>query len=353
VPTGLVAVAAILVAAYARDTHAEDSGATTMVAACVCYLLGALAGAGQNALAGALGIAVTALLYFKPEIEGFSAALKRQEQVSVLQFLVASFIVLPLLPDRGFGPYAALNPYHVWLIVVLIAGVGLASHLALRTAGERHGAVLTGILGGLVSSTATTVLYARRGRESEAARRLAAIVVPLANLVPLARIVLLAGVLAPSLLGRLAPIAGAALVAGLAVTAVALRGCARRETAPAPESRNPAELGVALRFAAFYAGVLLAVAWLTDVAGSGGLYAAAAASGLMDIDPIVLSALSLYGGSRLGPVQALAAIAIAYAANVLFKLGIVAWHDRRLALRVAAPMAATVAGGAVALALMP
>ena len=330
VPVGLAAVAATLIAAQARQPQQDDPGTTT--------------------IAGALAIGVTALLYFKPEIEGVSTALARHEQVSVLQFLVASFIVLPLLPDRGFGPYEVLNPRNVWLMVILIAGIGLASHVALRVAGERHGTILTGILGGLVSSTATTVLYARRSAESDAMRRPASVVVPLANLVPLARIALLASLLAPSLLGRLLPVLGGALAAGLLVTALSIRRDGSG-AAPVPESRNPAELGLALRFAAFYAAVLLASAWLSDVAGSHGLYAAAAASGLVDIDPIVLSALNLFGESRLGAQQALGAIVLAYTANVAFKLGIVFWYDRRLALRVLLPLAATVAGGAAVLLL--
>ena len=351
VPVGLAAVAAMLIAAQARQPRQDDPGTTTIAAACVCYLLGALAGMGETAIAGALAIGVTALLYFKPEIEGVSAALQRHEQVSVLQFLVASFIVLPLLPDRGFGPYEVLNPRHLWLMVVLISGIGLASYVALRVAGERHGAVLTGILGGLVSSTATTALYAKRSSESEAVRRLALVVVPLANLVPLARIVLLAAVLAPSILTRLAPVAAAALAAGLAVTAFAVRRGDRGAAAPAPQSRNPAELGVALRFAAAYGVVLLAAAWLSDVAGSGGLYAAAAASGAVDIDPIVLSSLNLLEAALVGAPQAMSAIALAYAANVAFKLGILFWYDRRLALHVLWPLAATLAGGAAALLL--
>ena len=350
VPVGLAAVAATLIAAQARQPQQDDPGTTTIAAACVCYLLGALAGAGETTIAGALAIGVTALLYFKPEIEGVSTALARHEQVSVLQFLVASFIVLPLLPDRGFGPYEVLNPRNVWLMVILIAGIGLASHVALRVAGERHGTILTGILGGLVSSTATTVLYARRSAESDAMRRPASVVVPLANLVPLARIALLASLLAPSLLGRLLPVLGGALAAGLLVTALSIRRDGSG-AAPVPASRNPAELGLALRFAAFYAAVLLASAWLSDVAGSHGLYAAAVASGLADIDPIVLSALNLFGESRLGAQQALGAIVLAYTANVAFKLGIVFWYDRRLALRVLLPLAATVAGGAAVLLL--
>jgi uncharacterized membrane protein (DUF4010 family) len=348
VPVGLAAVAAMMVAAHARDAAPQDPGTTTVAAACVCYLLGALAGLGEPGLAGALGIGVTALLYFKPEIEGFSTALQRHEQVSILQFLVASFIVLPILPDRAFGPYDVLNPRNVWLMVVLISGIGLASYVALRIAGERHGVILAGILGGLVSSTATTMLYARRSGESPAMRRFASAVVPLANLVPLVRVALLAAVVAPALLGALAPVLGAALAAGVAVTAFALRHIDVGGAPPVPETRNPAELGAAVRFAAFYGLVLFVSAWLTDIAGSHGLFATAAASGLVDIDPIVLSSLNLFGNARLAAHHAVAAIAVGYTTNVAFKLGVLLWYDRRLALRVLWPLVATVAGGAAA-----
>ena len=348
VPVGLAAVAATLVAAHARDGAHEDPGTTTVAAACVCYLLGALAGLGETGVAGAVAIGVTALLYFKPEIEGLSTALKRHEQVSVLQFLVASFIILPILPDSTYGPYDVLNPRSIWVMVVLISGIGLASHMALRVAGERHGVVLTGVLGGLVSSTATTVLYAQRSAQSDAMRRLAMTVVPVANLVPLARVAVLAAIVAPALLPRLAPVLGAALAAGLAVTALLVGGVREGGDAPVPESRNPAELGTALRFAALYGVVLFAAAWLSEAGGEHGLYATALASGLVDIDAITLSSLNLFGNERLAGQHAVAAIALAYASNVAFKLAVVVWYDRRLALRAAWPLLATVAGGALA-----
>jgi uncharacterized membrane protein (DUF4010 family) len=351
VAVGLAAVVAVLIAAHLGDSTLEDRGTTSIAAAGVCYLLGALAGLGEPGLAGALGIGVTALLYFKPELEGFSAGLTRLEQVSVLQFLVASFIILPLVPDRAFGPYEVLNPRQVWLMVVLIAGIGLASTVVVRVVGERHGVILAGILGGLVSSTATTVLHARRAAESAAARRAAAVVIPLANLVPLARIAVLGAVVAPSLVPDLAPMLGAALAGGLAASAFSLRAL-QADGAPLPLSRNPAELATALRFALLYAGVLFVTAWLSDVAGSSGVYLTAALSGLADIDPIVLSALNLFGEQRrLDAHAAVSAIALAYASNVAFKLGVVLWCDRALGARVAGPFAATLAGGAAAYAL--
>jgi uncharacterized membrane protein (DUF4010 family) len=350
--TGLAAVAACLIAAYAAGPQGEDSGTTTVIAAAVCFLLGVLAGRGEPALAGALAIGVTALLYFKPEIEGFSAGLKRHEQVSVLQFLIVTFIVLPILPDRGYGPYGALNPRNIWLMVVLVSGIGLATYIALRLAAGRHGLVLTGILGGLLSSTAATLLYARRSRESQEMERLALGVVPLANLVPLVRVGLLASAVAPAILPQLLPVLGAALAGGLVVAAPLLRD-PRTGAAPALESRNPAELGTALRFAALYAVVLLASAWLADLAGSRGLYVAALASGMVDIDPINLSALNFFAEGKTAAGVAVATICLAYLSNVAFKMAVLVWFNRRVAWRALLPILATVGAGGAALTFIP
>ncbi len=352
VPVGLAAVAGMLIAAYAREERLEDPGTTTVVAAAVCYLLGVLAGMGEAALAGALAIGVTALLYFKPELEGLSASLKRQDQVSVLQFLVVTFIVLPILPDRGYGPYEVLNPRHIWLIVVLISGVGLAGYVALRIAGERHGVLITGALGGLVSSTATTVLYARRGAESEAMARVSLVVVLVANLVTLLRVMAIAAVVAPPAIGTLAPVLGAALGAGLLATLASMRRLERGGPLPMPEIRNPTELGTALKFAALYAVVLLASAWLSNLAGDRGLYAVALATGLLDVDTPTLSALNFFNAGRAGVGAAATAVALAFLANTLFKVAVMLWLGGWRFARGALPtFGAAIAGGAAALAL--
>ena len=351
-PAGLLAVTGMLIVAYARVAPAEDPGTTTVAAAGVAYLLGALAGLGEAPLAAAIAIVVTALLYFKPELEGWSSALRREEQVSLLQFLVITFIVLPVLPDRSYGPYGVLNPREIWLMVVLIAGVGVASYMAMRVAGERHGMLLTGVLGGLVSSTATTALYARRSNESATMAQVALVVVSLANLAVLARVAVLAAVVAPAILPSLLPVLGAALAAGIAATALLLYRSKRGAHLSMPTARNPAEIRMALRFGALYALVLLAAAWLQDLIGSRGLYVATAISGLADVDPGVLSALNLYGGGRAEGATAVTAIAIALLSNTLFKLGLLAWFGRRLALRALLPFGAALAGGAGALLLL-
>ncbi|MCZ7558867.1 MAG: DUF4010 domain-containing protein [Burkholderiaceae bacterium] len=131
--------------------------------------------------AGLRTFTLTALLYFKPEPKGFSARITRPDMLSILQFGALSLVVLPTLPDRGFGPHGALNPYQIWLMVVLISGVSLAGYVALRLAGTRRGLLLTGLLGGLVSSTATTVTYARRVRDDPSQAHASALVILLAG----------------------------------------------------------------------------------------------------------------------------------------------------------------------------
>jgi uncharacterized membrane protein (DUF4010 family) len=350
VPVGLAGVVLMLIAAYWHIGADEEPGTTTVIAAAVCYLLGVLAGVGETAIAGAIAIGVTVMLYFKPEIEGLSTALERREQVSVLQFLVVTFIVLPILPDRAYGPYEVLSPRSIWLMVVLISGIGLASYMALRLVGERHGALLAGALGGLVSSTATTVAYGRSSRDSAGAERLALLAVPVANLVPLVRVAVLCAVVAPGLLAGIAPVLAAALAAGGAVHALALRRDGGGGKVHAPETHNPAQIGTALQFGALYALVLLASAWLSDLAGSRGLYVAALVSGLADLDAISLTALNLFAGERAAARVAVITIALAYVANVVFKLGVLAWFNRRVALGTAWPLAASIAAGAAAIA---
>ncbi|HEX6827492.1 MAG TPA: MgtC/SapB family protein, partial [Burkholderiales bacterium] len=162
---GMLIVGLMTVAAYSRERDAPpDPGTTTVVAIVLCYGLGAMIWYGYATLAVMLAITATILLYFKAELHGWSRNLTRRDLVSVLQFAVLSFIVLPILPNRDYGPYQAINPHQVWLMVVLISGVSLAGYVALRLVGQRYGAPLLGLLGGLVSSTATTIVYSRHGR---------------------------------------------------------------------------------------------------------------------------------------------------------------------------------------------
>jgi uncharacterized membrane protein (DUF4010 family) len=350
---GLAAVAAMIIAAYARDEDEQDSGTTTVIALLLCYLLGVMVWNGLETVAVMLAIVVTALLYFKAELRGMSEQLDRRDRVSILQFAVLTFIILPILPDQAYGPYGVLNPYEIWLIVVLISGVSLAGYVAMRIVGPRYGAPMVGILGGLVSSTATTLVYSRHGGKSDKLRDMAATVIVLANLVLLVRLAVLTAVVSPGVLKAVLPVLAAGLVPGLAVLAWLRSRKPDGGTPPVPEVKNPVELRTALSFAAIYAVVLLLSAWLSDVAGDVGLYAVALVSGLTDVDAVSLSSLRLHRDDGIGAGTVVVVMMLAVCANTVFKLGLVLFTGSKpLFVRCVGPLAAVVVGLAIGAAVM-
>jgi uncharacterized membrane protein (DUF4010 family) len=321
---GLLAVGAMIIAAYINQPDdAGDPGTTSVVAILVCYCLGAAVWFGYGTLAVMLGIATTVLLYFKAELHGISHRLTPKDLISILQFAVLSFVILPILPDRNYGPYDALNPHQAWLMVVLVSGVSLAGYAALRLAGPQHGAPMMGLLGGLVSSTATTVVFSRHAHANGALARSAMVVIMIASLMVLLRLTVMAALVAPTIIEPLAKVFTGGLVLGLAVTAFGWRRLEAQGELPMPEVRNPTEIRTALGFGALYAVVLFCSAWLSDVAGAKGMYAVALASGLTDVDAITLSSLRLFSLDKLSAGQAVTSIALAVLSNLTFKAGLV------------------------------
>lgn len=342
-----VALGLLLMMVAADFQHPGADGqpdTTTTVALLLCFLFGAMLWYGHLRLTVALALAVTALLYFKTELHDVTHRLTRQDIVSFLQFAAISFVVLPVLPDEGFGPYGQLNPYRIWLMVVLTAGISLAGYAALRVARSARMVPLLGLLGGLISSTATTLVYSRHARQDPAQEPASAAIILIANLVLLVRICVLALILVPSALPVLGPVLGLGLVAGAALP---LRGWLRlgRSEAPASDIGNPADLRQAIAFGLIYGVVLVVSAAFHAHAGAFGVYGVAAVSGLGDMDAISISTLQLLGRGELLAAEAARAIVIALCANMAFKSAIV-WviAGRTLAVRVAGNYLAAVGG---------
>lgn len=323
---GMIAVAGMIIAAYLNSpTEENDPGTTTVIALLLSYGLGAMIWYGLATLAVMLAIGITTLLYFKPELRGISQKLTRRDLIAVLQFSVLTFIVLPILPDQSYGPYGAFNPHQAWLMVVLISGLSLTGYAALHVVGTRYGAPLLGVFGGLASSTATTLIYSKHGKSNQAMQSLAASVIVIASMVVLVRLFVVSSVLAYGSLPALIPLFAGGLFAGLIVALYNWRKMDRATELYIPETANPAELHAAIGFGMLYVVVLLFTAWMADIAGSQGLYAVAFASGLTDVDAIVLSSLRLLSLGQLSEQQAVTAIAIGFLSNLAFKFGMVAF----------------------------
>ena len=321
---GISLVGAVMLQAGRPLATTDDADTVTPLAALLCFCLGALFWYRQLHLGVAIAFAATSLLYFKTELHGLSQRLTRQDLLSFLQFVLISCIVLPLLPNEGYGPYAVLNPYRLWLMVVLTSGMGLTAYVALRLLGHRRGAPLVGVLGGAVSSTVTTLVYSRHLKRASAPLAVALAVILIANLTVLLRLILLTAVMGRAVLAELLPILLLAFSAGAAMAWHAWRGIGSATSAEHLEVSNPIELKTALGFALMFGIVLVASAWLNERAGASGVYLVALISGLTDVDVITLSALQMHEQGQLQAAEAARAISIACGANLFSKACIVA-----------------------------
>ena len=348
--TALLLTAGNLVRLQSREA---EPGQTTEFAALMVFGLGAWVVSGSMAVPVVLAGAVVVLLHFREPIHEFVGKIGEKDLRAIMQFVLIALVILPVLPDRDMGPYGVLNPYQIWWMVVLIVGLSLAGYVAYKIFGAGAGTVLAGILGGLISSTATTASYARKTRENAELSRLAALVIMLASTVVYGRVLVeIAAVARGSLLELAPPIAAMLGVCVLVSLGAWLMG--RDGDEELPEQENPAELKAALLFGALYAAVLLAVAFARDRFGTAGLYTVAAISGLTDVDAITLSTSRLVEGGQIDPDTGWRAILLASMSNLGFKAGIVAALGAKALLgRIALLFGTALGGGGLILWLWP
>ncbi len=325
VAASLLALAALIFSGKHAEQHAShrDPGLTTEAALLLMFAVGAYLIVGQRALAIAIGGGTAVLLQFKGQLHGLVARLGDNDLKAIMQFALISLVILPVLPNRTYGPYAVINPRHIWLMVVLIVGISLGGYIIYKFFGSGAGLVLGGLLGGLISSTATTVSYAKRTKHAPTSINLAALVVLIASTVVFARLLLEMLAVAPALFAA-AVLPFALMLLTLAALSALLWLRSRDESNVMPEQENPSELKSALFFGALYAVVLFAAAAVKERFGSSGLYVVAALSGLTDVDAITLSTAQLVNAERLAADSAWRVILVAALSNLLFKAGAVA-----------------------------
>ncbi|MBT6155213.1 MAG: MgtC/SapB family protein [Planctomycetaceae bacterium] len=349
------------------DKH--DTGVTTEAAMLVMYAVGALVVVGPWEIAVAVGGTVAILLYLKPQLHGFASRLGDQDFRAILQFVLITFVILPVLPNQQYDPIAAvgpllqpffpnavfpdfaiLNPYEIWWLVVLVVGISMGAYVSYKLFGSRAGTVLGGVLGGLISSTATTVSYSRRSAQKPNLAALSASVIMIATTVTYLRVLLEIGIAGPSFLPTAIGPIGVLFVVSL-VLSISTWVMGRQGEADMPEQSNPSEMKTAFIFAILYAVVLMAVA-----AGKaffpGALYIVAILSGMTDMDAITLSTSRLVQSDALQSATGWRLIVTASMSNLAFKGAIVAFiGDRRLARQIAILFGISLLSGVAVLAL--
>ncbi|NVK43175.1 MAG: MgtC/SapB family protein [Oceanospirillaceae bacterium] len=320
----LLVIASLLVAQFKSRSNEPDT--TTVLAAILTFGLGYMLWSDHKLLPAALAITMTALLYYREELHEVPHRLTRKDVSSFFQFAAVAFILLPVLPNETYGPYAVFNPYQTGWLVVLISAISLSGYVVLRLLGGKAGIAVLGLLGGLVSTTATTLIYARYSRRQTDFTELAATIILLSHLTLFIRIAIVVSVLQLSLLPPMLPWLLGGFILGLVYVLLVYRRLGidgAQFELPELEVSNPAELKTAFGFAISFALVLLLVSWMNDIFSNAGVFVIAFLSGLTDVDAITVSNLRLYSVGTISASVALIAVVLAFVANLVFKLGIV------------------------------
>lgn len=346
-PVAFIAVAAIALVAYrARLQHERNFSITGLIGLLLTFVLGAIAMSVSVFLAAAGAVVTALILDYKAEIHGLLAKLEEHELDAGLKLLLISVVILPLLPNQGYGPGEAINPYEIWWLVVLIAGISFVGYFAVRMAGARRGILFTSLFAGLSSTTALTLNFAKLSRQVPEASRLLAAGVLIACGTMFPRLLIYAYLINPDMIGLLlAPVIAMALALYLPAVFI-WRKIEQTVSLEQPVlDRNPLDLSTALYFAVLITVILLLGEWLRNSVGDAGIYLLAAASGIADVDAITLSLTRMSLSDTTLDVAVLG-IVIASAVNNLVKAGLTIWQGSAQLWRlVLAPMVVSLALG--------
>lgn len=319
-----ISLSAILIMANViklKRTDQTDIGQTTEVAALLMFAIGAYLVLGSHTLGAMIGVIMAILLYVKEHLHGVIEKLKQKDINAIMTLAGISLVVLPLLPNQTYGPLDVLNPRNIWLMVTLIVGISVVGYFIYKFAGKKVGLISNGILGGLISSTATTVSYARKTADQASISRLAVFVITTASAISFIRVLFEVGVIIPDKLNVIALPIGAVIIV-MAIICVVLyylinKGGSQAQEMPEPD--NPAQLKSAIIFGLLYGFILLAVAFTEKQFGNNALYIVSIISGLTDVDAITLSLSQLIKEGTLEANFGWKLILLAGLSNMLFK----------------------------------
>jgi uncharacterized membrane protein (DUF4010 family) len=318
-----VAVSALVVVSYITTAARGEMGITTEISALLAFIVGALCGWDRAGVASVTTVVCLLLLTLKDYLHRLARRVELEDVEATLQFAVISIIILPLLPNETFGPAPlnVINPYKIWLMVVLIAGLNFLGYVLVKVLGNEHGLVVTGILGGLVSSTAVTLSFSQRSRQEPAMSSAFVLAIIAAWTIMFLRVVVIVGVINPSLASVLGSPLGSMAATGSLISLVLWRRARSPETGVVTAGANPFELGEAIKFGLLF-GVVTVVAKAAQVyLGETGLYLAGAVAGLTDVDAISLSMANLAAAGGANITVAARTIVIAVLSNTLVKTG--------------------------------
>ncbi len=338
-----------------KKLNKTDVGQTTEVAVLLMFAVGAYLVMGDRIIAVIVGGAMAVLLYLKEHLHNFIEKLQQKDLAAIMTFAGISLVILPLLPDKTYGPLDVFNPRNIWLMVTLIVGISIVGYFIYKFVGKKVGVISNGILGGFISSTATTVSYARKTKGAESIHKMAAFIITVASAIALVRVLLEIGVVIPEKLRELVLplITVFALMILLCVWLfyITTKNSGYQEM---PEPKNPAQFKTALIFGLLYGAILFAVAFTKQKFGDNALYLVAIISGLTDVDAITLSLSQLMKGGGLNTSTGWRLILLASLSNLFFKgIMVAVLGTRQLAKWIGVSFGITIVFGLLLLWLWP
>ncbi|TRZ70139.1 MAG: MgtC/SapB family protein [Rhodocyclaceae bacterium] len=315
------AVAALIIGQYVVTSLRGDPGITTEISALLAFLLGLLCAHGQLQLAAWVAVAMALLLALKGWLHQLASRINASDVEATLKFCIVTLIILPLVPDHNYGPppFDVMNPYKIWLMVVLISALNFTSYLLIKIVGTEHGIGLAGLLGGLASSTAVTLGFSQRSRQPGEDASALALGILLAWTVMFFRVVIMTSLISWELGQRLMLLVGLLAVTNLGACYWLWRRRQQMQRGEVKPGSNPFELDEAIKFGLLF-GVVVLIAKAAQVyLGDAGLYLAAGIAGLTDVDAITLAMADLAKTDEASVAIGARAIIVAVLANTLTK----------------------------------
>ena len=333
-------------------------GITSEMATVIMYFVGIICAMEMYVLATSIALITLAFLHFKIPLHKWAKSVQDAEILSTIQFAIIAFVVLPILPNQGYGPYEIFNPYVIWLMVVLISGISFLSYVTIKVLGPKKGIGVSGFLGGLISSTALTLSFSGESKKNPNIVYPYVFSVIVATIAMFFRVLVAVAIIDKDLLVQIAvPV----LSMGLAGVACAWHFWRKKDSGKGEVSesikhqsfklKSPFSLIPALKFTLLFGIILFLSRFMTDIYGDKGLYLTSFFSGIIDVDATVISAANL-ANSTLAIAVASMAIMIAVATNTLIKGGIFMFFgNKKVAIRLIESFLIMVVCGGVAMIL--
>lgn len=312
--------------AFYAEYNKDRIGLTTEVAILLTLLIGVLAYLNHLTIAVALGVIVTVLLSLKLEMHRFAYQITREDVYATLKFAVITAIILPVLPNQTYGipPFDVLNPFKIWMLVILISGISFVGYILIKIIGPKKGITLTGALGGLASSTAVTLSFTQKSKVSPNLSKSFAVAIILSWTIMFVRIIIEVAAVNAALLDVLWLPVGVLIVVAVAYSIFLLFFQRQPKTEEEVTFENPFELGPAIKFGLIFMVILLFSKTAQINLGTTGIYLSSFVSGVADVDAITLSISQLsLDAEALQAQAAVRAIILAAISNTLVKGGMV------------------------------